>query len=258
MEVVILPDSIQIAHAVADAIARLIHSKPTAVIGLATGSSPLATYDELARRCAAKEISFAQAKGFSLDEYAGLDPNHPECYRNVIEREVTSRLDFAPGAVQGPNGAAADLEKACQDYEAAIKAAGGVDFQILGIGTDGHIAFNEPGSSLVSRTRIKTLTQQTIDDNARFFDGDASAIPCHVITAGLGTVMDARHLALIATGAGKAEAVQQMVEGPVSAFCPGSILQFHAQATVYLDDAAAAQLEFADYYRHIQANKTRT
>jgi glucosamine-6-phosphate deaminase len=255
VEVVILPSIPSIAQVAADAIERLLSAKPTAVLGLATGSSPLALYDELARRYAAGEMTFAQVTAFMLDEYVGLPVDHPERYRNVIEREIASRVDFAPGSVHGPDGNASDLAAACASYDQAIKDAGGVDLQILGIGSDGHIAFNEPGSSLVSRTRIKTLTPQTIQDNARFFDGDESKVPHHVLTQGLGTIMEARHLVLMATGRSKAEAVHRMVEGGVSAMWPGSILQFHPHATVLLDDAAARRLQLADYYRHTYTNK---
>ena len=255
MEVVILPSPAEIARVVADAIVRLFRAKPDPVLGVATGSSPLAIYDELARRHQAGEISFAKAKAFMLDEYVGLRADHPERYRNVIEKEIASRVDFAPGAVQGPDGNATDLVQACRDYEDAIVAAGGVDLQILGIGSDGHIAFNEPGSSLASLTRMKTLTRQTIIDNARFFDDDVSAVPVHVLTQGLGTIMRARHLVLVALGEAKAEAVGQMVEGPVSAKCPGSVLQLHPKASVLVDEAAASRLELADYYRHTYENK---
>lgn len=254
MEVVIAPGP-RLAVLAADAVERLLRSKPAAVIGLATGSSPLAVYDELARRHAETGLSFARARGFMLDEYVGLAAGHPERYRNVIEREIAARVDFAPDAVQGPDGLADDLVRACDDYERAIVDAGGVDLQILGIGTDGHIAFNEPGSSLASRTRIKTLTRQTRDDNARFFDGDIDAVPHHCLTQGLGTIMDARHLVLLATGRGKAEAVHQLVEGPVSAMWPATIMQHHPHATVLIDDAAASRLQLADYYRESYANK---
>ena len=147
----------------------------------------MAIYDELAARCDAGLISFRQARGFTLDEYVGLPADHPERYRNVIDRVFVSRVDFAPGAVQGPDGLAADIPAACAAYENAIREAGGVDLQILGIGTDGHIAFNEPGSSLASRTRIKTLTRQTRIDNARFFGGDVESVPTHCLTQGLAT-----------------------------------------------------------------------
>ncbi|MDR2380797.1 MAG: glucosamine-6-phosphate deaminase [Bifidobacteriaceae bacterium] len=255
MEVVILPTQAAIASAAADCIEALVGTTPTAVLGLATGSSPLELYNELAERFRAGRVKFAQARAFMLDEYVGLSASHPERYRNVIEREVGARLDFAPGAIQGPNGLADDLPAACRAYEQAIKDAGGVDLQILGIGSDGHIAFNEPGSSLASRTRIKTLTPQTIADNARFFGGDPAQVPRHVLTQGLGTIMEAHHLVLMALGRGKAEAVHHMVEGGVSAMWPASILQFHPHATVLLDDAAAARLQLAPYYRHAYAGK---
>jgi glucosamine-6-phosphate deaminase len=255
LEVVILPGAEEIAALAADAIEKLLADKPEAVLGLATGSSPLAIYDELVRRHEAGRLSFARARAFMLDEYVGLAADHPELYRNVIEREIAGRVDFAPGAVQGPDGQAADLGAACAAYERAIAEAGGVDLQILGIGTDGHIAFNEPGSSLASRTRIKTLTGQTREDNARFFDGDVEAVPRHCLTQGLGTIMDARHLVLVATGEGKAEAVRQLVEGPVSAMWPATIMQHHRHATVLLDEAAASGLERVAYYKETFATK---
>jgi len=255
MEVVILPDPGKIAEIAADVIVRLLNRKPDAVIGLATGSSPLAVYDELVRRTAAGEVSFAQAKAFMLDEYVGIPDAHPERYRNVIRRDIESRVDFAPGAVQGPEGNAGDLAQACLDYEHAIAEAGGVDLQILGIGSNGHIAFNEPGSSLSSRTRMKVLSAQTIADNSRFFEADISQVPRYCLTQGLGTILDARHLLLIATGDGKAEAVRGTVEGGVSSMCPGSVIQLHPRATVFLDDGSASLLKLADYYRHTYATK---
>jgi glucosamine-6-phosphate deaminase len=255
MEVVILGDAAEIGHAAANAIESLIARKPDAVLGLATGSSPLSIYDELAARCAAGRISFAKARGFTLDEYVGLPPDHPERYRNVIDTVFVSRVDFAPGAVAGPDGLAADIPAACAAYEDAIQAAGGIDLQILGIGTDGHIGFNEPGSSLASRTRIKTLTRQTRLDNARFFGDDIDAVPTHCLTQGLGTIMDARHVVLVATGRSKAEAVHQLAEGGVSALWPASVLQHHPHATVFVDDAAAHRLQLADYYRETYRSK---
>jgi glucosamine-6-phosphate deaminase len=249
MEIVILPDSEAIGRLAADAIGNLLQRKPNAVLGLATGSSPLAIYGELIARCAAGTVSFAKASGFTLDEYVGLPVDHPETYRNVIDKDFVSRVDFAPGAVRGPDGLAQDIPAFCAAYEAAIAQAGGVDLQILGIGTDGHIGFNEPGSSLASRTRIKTLARQTRIDNARFFDGDLDAVPTHCLTQGLATIMSARQVVLVATGSGKAEAVHHMVEGPVSALWPATILQHHPHATVLLDGAAAGRLQLADYYR---------
>jgi glucosamine-6-phosphate deaminase len=255
MEVVILDGAESVGRLAADAIVDLLQRKPTAVLGLATGSSPLVIYDELARRCEAGEVSFARARGFTLDEYVGLAADHPQRYRNVIDAELVSRVDFAPGAVQGPDGLAEDVPASCAAYEAAIAEAGGVDLQILGIGTDGHIGFNEPGSSLASRTRIKTLTEQTRVDNARFFDNDIEQVPHHVITQGIGTILDARHLVLLATGEGKADAVAATVEGPLAAVCPASALQLHAHATVVVDESAASKLKLAGYFRHTYASK---
>ncbi|GAB3168050.1 glucosamine-6-phosphate deaminase [Myceligenerans halotolerans] len=253
MEVVIAPAD-ELARLAADSIEALLTARPRTVLGLATGSSPLKVYDELARRHK-DGLSFAHARAFMLDEYVGLPADHPERYRNVIEREIASRVDFAPGAVQGPDGNAENLDRACADYEAAIAATGGVNLQLLGIGTDGHIAFNEPGSSLASRTRIKTLTRQTREDNARFFGGAAEAVPRHCLTQGLATIMSAKHLVLLATGRAKAEAVHQLVEGPVSAMWPATIMQMHPHASVLVDDAAASRLQLADYYRQTYADK---
>jgi glucosamine-6-phosphate deaminase len=257
MEVVILNDAKEIGVVAADAIGALLDRKPAAVLGLATGSSPMAIYDELAARCDAGLISFRQARGLTLDEYVGLSADHPQRYRNVIDTAFVSRVDFAPGAVQSPDGLAADIPAACAAYESAIREAGGVDLQILGIGTDGHIAFNEPGSSLASRTRIKTLTRQTRIDNARFFGGDVESVPTHCLTQGLATIMDARHVILVATGRRKAEAVHHLVEGPVSAMWPASILQHHPHVTVLLDDAAARRLQLIDYYRETYLSKPK-
>jgi glucosamine-6-phosphate deaminase len=254
MEVVIAPAE-ELAVLAADHIDKLLRRKPDAVLGLATGSSPLKVYDELARRHADEGLSFEQARGFMLDEYVGLAADHPERYRNVIEKEIASRVGWAPEQVQGPDGLADDLVTACAQYERAIADAGGIDVQILGIGTDGHIAFNEPGSSLASRSRIKTLTAQTREDNARFFDGDLDQVPRHCLTQGLGTIMNARHLVLLATGMQKAEAVHQLVEGPVSAMWPATIMQMHPHATVLIDDAAAGRLQLGDYYRQTYATK---
>lgn len=255
MEVVILDEPDRLAPVAADAIGALLARKPDAVLGLATGSSPLAVYDELAARCGRGEVSFTAARGFTLDEYVGLPAGHPERYRTVIDRDFVSRVDFAPGAVSGPDGLASDVTAACAAYEKAIADAGGVDLQILGIGSVGHIAFNEPGSSFASRTRIKTLTRQTRVDNARFFDGDVDAVPTHCLTQGLGTIMEARHVVLLATGQAKAEAVHQLVEGGVSALWPATILQHHPHVTVLLDEAASSRLQLAGYFREAYRGK---
>lgn len=257
MEVVILPDATAIGTVAADAIGALLERKPTAVLGLATGSSPLAIYDELATRCDAGLISFRRARGLILDEYVGLPADHPQAYRAVIEKVFVDRVDFPPAAVRGPDGMATDVPAACAEYEDAIRQAGGIDLQLLGIGTDGHIAFNEPGSSLASRTRIKTLTLQTRIDNARFFGGDVDAVPTHCVTQGLATIMAARHVVLVAIGQRKAEAVHHLVEGPVSAMWPATVLQHHPHVTALLDDAAARRLQLVDYYRETYRSKPK-
>jgi glucosamine-6-phosphate deaminase len=235
---------------VGGAIADLVGRRPGAVLGLATGSSPLPVYADLARRHAAGELSLASARAFLLDEYVGLPPDHPQRYRAFIARELERHVDFAPGAVQGPDVRA----DACTAYEAAIAAAGGIDLQLLGVGSDGHIGFNEPGSSLASRTRPKTLTDRTRADNARFFAA-VDEVPRHVLTQGVGTILEARHLVLLAFGAAKAAAVAQAVEGPVTAIVPASALQLHPHATVVVDEAAAAGLALAEYYRETWAHK---
>ena len=251
-EVVIVKDKVAAGALVADEILRLIDRKPDAVLGLATGSTPLSVYEALAEKASGRDLS--QVRGFALDEYVGLDPEHPESYRSVIHREVVEPVGLDPARVQVPNGAEESVQHAGDDYEAAIEAAGGVDLQILGIGTDGHIGFNEPGSSFASRTRIKTLTEQTREDNARFFDSP-DQVPTHCMTQGLGTILRARHLVLLAFGEGKAEAIARAVEGPVTAMIPGSAIQLHEHVTVVVDEAAAAEFQLADYYRYTYANK---
>jgi glucosamine-6-phosphate deaminase len=251
-EVVIVENAAAAGALVADEIVRLIRADPAVVLGLATGSTPLPVYEALRSRAA--DLDLSQVRGFALDEYVGIDPAHPESYRSVITREVVEPLGLDPARVRVPDGRVDGIEHAGSDYEAAIDAAGGVALQILGIGTDGHIGFNEPGSSFASHTRVKTLTEQTRRDNARFFDS-VDDVPLHCITQGLGTILRARHLVLLAFGAGKAEAVAGAVEGPVTASLPGSAIQLHPHATVVVDEAAAVHLRFADYYRYTYANK---
>lgn len=254
MEVVITTPP-RAASLVADAVVALLRARPEAVLGVATGSSPVLVYEELGRRVTSGELSLARARAFMLDEYVGLPAGHPERYRTVIDRDFVGKVDIDPANVHGPDGLAEDLPAACAAYEGAIQAAGGVDLQLLGIGSDGHIAFNEPGSSLASRTRIKSLTRQTRQDNARFFDGDIDQVPTHCITQGLGTIMAARHVVLVASGSAKAEAVHHLAEGSVSALWPATILQHHPHVTVLLDEGAASRLQLSDYYRETYAAK---
>lgn len=254
MEIIILSSPAEVGRVAASKIAQIITRKPDAVVGLATGSSPLAIYAELAKRVSAGELDTSAVRGFALDEYVGIPEGHPESYASVIRREVVEPLRMNPNLVHLPDGRAADIEAACIAYDTAIREAGGVDIQILGIGSNGHIGFNEPTSSFASRTRIKTLAPRTRADNARFFD-NPDEVPTHCLTQGLGTIMDARQLVLVAQGENKASAIAAAVEGPVSSICPGSILQFHQHATVIVDEAAAANLKLADYYTYTYANK---
>ncbi|MFT3798279.1 glucosamine-6-phosphate deaminase [Microbacterium sp.] len=251
-EVVIVPSAAAAGALVADEIVKLIARRPDAVLGLATGSTPLPVYEALRSRLAGVDVS--RVRGFALDEYVGIDPRHPQSYRSVITTEVVAPLGLNPERIHTPNGALATIAHAGDDYERAIADAGGIDLQLLGIGTSGHIGFNEPGSSFASRTRVKTLIAQTRQDNARFFD-TVDDVPMHCITQGLGTILDARHLFLLAFGTGKAAAVAGAVEGPVTSSLPGSAIQLHPHATVVVDEAAASQLAHADYYRYAFANK---
>jgi glucosamine-6-phosphate deaminase len=255
VEVVIVPDAAAGGELIAEAMAALLRRKPDALLGVATGSTPLPVYQALAAKVRSGAVDASQARVCQLDEYVGLPAGHPESYRSVVLREVVEPLGLSESSFMGPDGSAEDVLAACEAYDAALASAGGVDLQLLGIGTDGHIGFNEPCSSLASRTRIKTLTEQTRVDNARFFGGDIGQVPHHVITQGIGTILEARHVVLLATGEGKAEAVAQTVEGPVAAVVPASALQLHAHATVVVDEAAASELKLAGYFRATFAAK---
>ncbi|MEQ6902889.1 glucosamine-6-phosphate deaminase [Nocardioides sp. YIM 152588] len=251
MEVVPLAGALEAAELAADVVEDVVRRRPDAVLGLATGSTPLPTYAELVRRHRdGTGPGYGRVRCFNLDEYVGLPAGHPESYRATIARELTDALGIPAARVHGPDPSPDGLATAGERYEAALTAAGGVDVQILGIGSDGHLAFNEPGSSLASLTRLKTLTQQTREDNARFF-GSLDEVPRHVLTQGLGTILRARHLVLLATGSGKADALAAAVEGPVSASCPASVLQLHPHVTVLADDGAAKLLERRDHYREV-------
>jgi glucosamine-6-phosphate deaminase len=249
-EVVIVPSSVAAGDIAADAIEALVARRPDAVLGLATGSTPLSAYAAVARR----GLDLSRVRGFALDEYVGLPVGHPESYRAVITREVVVPLGLTPSLVRVPGDDGGPLEGAGERYERDIVAAGGVDLQILGIGRTGHIGFNEPGSSFGSLTRVKTLTAQTRADNARFFDSPEE-VPTHCLTQGLGTILRARHLVLLAFGVGKAPAVAAAVEGPLTASAPGSAIQLHPHVTVIVDEDAASELRNADYYRYAWDNR---
>lgn len=252
MEVVPLGSVDEVAALGADVVEALVRARGgAAVLGLATGSTPLPMYRELIRRhSAGLAPSYDGVRCFTLDEYVGLPVGHPESYRATIARELTDPLGIPADRVQGPSPDPDGLPTAGERYEEALVAAGGIDVQVLGIGSDGHLAFNEPGSSLASLTRLKTLTEETRRDNARFF-GSIDEVPRHVLTQGLGTILRARHLLLLVTGAAKAAALAAAVEGPVSASCPASVLQLHPHVTVLCDGPGAAGLARRDHYREV-------
>ena len=252
-EVVIVEDPEAGGDLVARHVAARIRADPEFTIGVATGSTPLPVYAELRRRRSAG-LDLSRVTAFALDEYVGLPRGHPQSYDSVIRREVTEPLGLDPARVHVPDGDAATIETAGERYEAALSAHGGVDLQLLGIGTDGHVGFNEPGSSLASSTRVKTLTSRTRADNARFFD-TPEQVPTHCVTQGIGTILRAGHLVLLAFGTGKADAVADAVEGPLTASVPGSCIQLHPHVTVVVDEPAASRLERADYYRWVYEHK---
>lgn len=249
MHVEILNNAQEIGEYAADRILRGVASGKITALGVATGSSPLSIYESLESKWIPQ---LADLRVFALDEYVGLPPEHPASYHAVIKREVTGRLKLKPANVWVPQGNGPDLTAACARFEAAIAAAGGVDLQILGIGANGHIGFNEPTSSFSSRTRVKTLTPATQADNSRFFEKDEQ-VPTRCITQGLGTIMESKEVLLVAHGASKAKAIALAVEGPVSGMCPASVLQFHARTTIVIDREAARNLTLLDYYDSINA-----
>ena len=234
-------------EALSDRAAALIEAqvrrKPDSVLGFATGSTPLGLYHRLIESHRARGLDFSKVTTFNLDEYVGLPPRHAQSYHHFMWTHLFDHLNVNPSRVYIPNGMADDVEVQCQWYEEQIERAGGIDIQILGIGANGHLAFNEPGSSLGSRTRIKTLTEKTVRDNARFFD-DPDEVPRFALTMGIGTIMDAHRLLLLAGGTAKAEAVRAMLEGPVTAMVPATIVQLHRHAHILVDEAAASRLEY--------------
>jgi glucosamine-6-phosphate deaminase len=237
VEIFVVPTAAATGAVAAGILAAVVRSKPGAVLGFATGGSPLPVYRALANH----SVDMGAVRGFALDEYVGLPAGHPESYAEVIRREVTERLGLDPARVSVPQGGALDPHQAAAEYDAAIAHAGGIDIQILGIGHNGHIAFNEPGSAFDSRTRVEVLDDRTRQANARYFAALAD-VPTHCITQGLGTIMEARHLLLVVNGEDKAQILADALQGPVSVDCPASVLQRHSHVTVVADEAAAAKL----------------
>ncbi len=251
MKVVILKDAAEVAKYGADIFIKQIKRKPDSVLGLATGSTPVALYKELISAYQTGRVSFKNASSFNLDEYLGLTGSHPQSYRYFMNQQLFDHVDIDKTQTAVPPGDAEDPFSACEQYENNIKQKGGIDIQLLGIGRNGHIGFNEPSSSLMSRTRVKTLTRATIDDNARFFGPDEYQ-PHLSITMGIGTILESKKVVLLATGANKAEAIKATVEGPLTAACPASALQMHEHVVLVIDEAAASQLTDVDFYKHIE------
>lgn len=253
MEVIVVPAALDVGMDAAGIISRLVAGKPGAVLGLATGASVERVYAELVLAHHKHALDFSRVTTFNLDEYVGLSRSHPASFHAFMEEHFLSRVNVDRRRVHLPPTDGDDVASLCEKFERDIRAAGGIDLQLLGIGRDGHLGFNEPTSSLASRTRIKTLTSATREANRSRFGG--TEVPLHVVTMGIGTILEARHCLLVADGPAKADAVARMVEGPLTAMVPASALQMHPHATVIVDEHAAAGLSLRDYYREVQRNK---
>ena len=238
---------------------RIIESNPTAAkpfkLGCPTGSSPLGLYKELIRKSHSGEVSFEYVVTFNMDEYVNLDVNHPESYHSFMWNNFFSQINIKPENVHILDGNAKDLQKECENYEKLIEAAGGIDLFMGGVGPDGHLAFNEPGSSLTSRTRIKTLTTDTIIANSRFFDGDLSKVPSQALTVGIGTVMDAKEVLIVCNGHHKARALKHIIDGDISHKWTASMLQMHPKAIVVCDEPACDELTVATYKYYLDKER---
>ncbi len=252
MKIYIYDDYEEMCRAAGSIVRRTLNAKPNGVLGLATGSTPLGLYREMIRMYKEEELDFSRVTTFNLDEYVGLSREHPQSYYQFMHENLFNHINIPPQNINVPTGTTDNYGAFCGWYEQRIKDAGGIDLQVLGIGTDGHIGFNEPSSSLGSRTRIKTLSQQTIEDNARFF-GKVEDVPIYCITMGVGTILEAGKIILLANGASKAEIIAGAVEGPISAMNTASALQLHPDVTMFLDREAASGLKMIDYYQWIQS-----
>jgi glucosamine-6-phosphate deaminase len=241
VKVVVCQDKQEVARVAANIFAQAVREKPDIVLGLATGGTPVGMYKELIRVHKEEGLNFNRVRSFNLDEYFGLSGDHPQSYRYFMDDNLFNHININKLNTRVPDGKAEDIQGSCQAYERAIQAAGGIDLQLLGLGSNGHIAFNEPGSPGDSRTRIINLTERTIKDNARFFE-DASEVPGRAITMGIGTIVEARKIVLLATGNNKAEAVAKVLKGNVDLGVPASFLQNHPDCTFILDREAAARL----------------
>lgn len=254
MEIIITKSYAEMSQLAGAMIERQLLRKPSSVLGLATGSTPVGLYQDLVRRHKEGGLDFSKVISFNLDEYLDLPPSHEQSYRYFMDQNLFKHINIDPKNIHVPYGHAEDVEEFCAWYEAEMVRVGGIDLQILGIGGDGHIAFNEPGSSLGSRTRLKTLTRQTIEDNARFFR-DETEVPHFAITMGVGTIMEAKEIILLANGKKKADIVAEAIEGPITAQLSASVLQMHPYVTVIVDAEAGSKLKRADYYKWVYEQK---
>ncbi len=254
MEVIICSSKQEAELSTARLIAARIRANPKLLLGLATGRTPEGVYALLADMHKNAGLDFSLAHSVNLDEYVGLAPEHDQSYRYFMNKHLFSKVNIKLSNTHLPDGMAKDIPAECANFEAQIARLGGIDLQLLGIGSNGHIGFNEPGCSLASRTRIKTLTKETLDQNGPMF-GDPKLMPRHALTMGVGTIMEAKEVLLIATGKGKAPVVKAMVEGAISAWVPASILQMHQRAVIVLDQDAASELQNGEYYKWVYANK---
>jgi glucosamine-6-phosphate deaminase len=256
MRVIVEKSPAQVALRAARIVADLVRRKPDCVLGLATGSTPLGMYAELIRMHREEGLDFSRVVTFNLDEYVGLEPAHPQSYRHFMDEHFFRHVNIDPRNTHVPDGRALDFDAHCQQYEKLIHDSGGIDLQVLGIGSDGHIAFNEPGSSLGSRTRLKTLTAETVRDNARFF-GSEEAVPRLAVTMGVGTILESRRCLLLACGANKARAIRDAVEGPITAQVTASALQLHREVICIVDEEAAGLLSRRAYYQEVEELQSR-
>ena len=241
----------ELSHEAARIVASAVKSKPSVTLGLATGSTMLGMYKELVRLYQEEGLDFSKVSTFNLDEYLGLAADHPESFHRFMREHFFDHVNADAAKIHIPDGTTGgNYEEYCAAYERAIREAGGIDLQILGIGRNGHIGFNEPTSSFGSRTRLKVLTSETLEDNRRFFLAGEEMPEC-AITMGIGTILEAKKILLLATGAAKAETVADAIEGPITASVTASCLQLHPDATFVIDEAAAARLKQRDYYRRV-------
>lgn len=254
MEVIIQPDAQTASVVAARLVSHHLRDKPNSVLGLATGNTPILLYNELVRKHREQHIDFSRVTTFNLDEFVGLPPAHPSSYHSFMDKHLFNHINVPRSHVFIPDGMAPDIPTACAEYERRIREAGGIDLQILGIGTEGHIGFNEPTSSLGSRTRTKTLNSRVRHDFAYLFGGEHK-VPKHIITMGIGTIMEAREIVLLAFGKSKAQAVARAVEGPITSMMPASILQMHPVVKIIVDEGAASLLQNTSYYRWVYEGK---